>query len=92
MREWLPALAAALGAKPPRHLPVWLARLIAGEAAVLMGTEARGASNAKPNANSAGHRSTTDNSRPECGGGLSTQSSSAVRLPASRAGRRPFLR
>jgi nucleoside-diphosphate-sugar epimerase len=47
MREWLPALAAALGAKPPRHIPVWLARLIAGEAAVLMGTEARGASNAK---------------------------------------------
>jgi nucleoside-diphosphate-sugar epimerase len=47
MREWLPALAAALGAKPPRHIPVWLARLIAGQAAVLMGTEARGASNAK---------------------------------------------
>jgi 2-alkyl-3-oxoalkanoate reductase len=47
MREWLPALAAALGAKPPRHIPVWLARLVAGEAAVLMGTEARGASNAK---------------------------------------------
>jgi nucleoside-diphosphate-sugar epimerase len=47
MREWLPALAAALGAKPPRHIPVWLARLIAGEAAVLMGTEARGASNSK---------------------------------------------
>jgi nucleoside-diphosphate-sugar epimerase len=47
MREWLPALAAALGAKPPRHMPVWLARLVAGEAAVLMGTEARGASNAK---------------------------------------------
>src|SRR6185312_3102073 len=47
MREWLPALAAAVGAKPPRHMPVWLARLLAGEAAVLMGTEARGASNAK---------------------------------------------
>jgi nucleoside-diphosphate-sugar epimerase len=47
MRDWLPALAAALGAKPPRHMPVWLARLVAGEAAVLMGTEARGASNAK---------------------------------------------
>jgi hypothetical protein len=30
MREWLPALAVALGAKPPRHIPVWLARLIAG--------------------------------------------------------------
>jgi nucleoside-diphosphate-sugar epimerase len=47
MREWLPALADALGAKPPRHMPVWLARPIAGEAAVLMGTESRGASNAK---------------------------------------------
>jgi hypothetical protein len=40
-------LAHALGAKPPRHVPVWLARLIAGEAAVMLGTEARGASNAK---------------------------------------------
>jgi 2-alkyl-3-oxoalkanoate reductase len=47
VREWLPVLADALGAKPPRHVPVWLARLFAGEAAVVMGTEARGASNAK---------------------------------------------
>ena len=47
MREWLPVLAQALGAKPPRRLPAWLARLLAGEAAVMMGTEARGASNAK---------------------------------------------
>jgi hypothetical protein len=39
--------AQALGAKPPRRFPTWLARLIAGEAAVVMGTEARGASNAK---------------------------------------------
>ena len=31
-REWLPALAAAAGAKPPRHVPRWLARLAAGEA------------------------------------------------------------
>jgi nucleoside-diphosphate-sugar epimerase len=46
-REWLPVLAQALGAKPPRTFPTWLARLIAGEAAVVMGTEARGASNAK---------------------------------------------
>ena len=46
-REWLPALAEALGAKPPRRFPTWLARLIAGEAAVVMGTDARGASNAK---------------------------------------------
>jgi nucleoside-diphosphate-sugar epimerase len=47
VREWLPVLAAALGAKPPRRFPRALARLVAGEAAVVMGTEARGASNAK---------------------------------------------
>lgn len=47
VREWLPALAEALGAKPPRQVPVWLARLIAGQVPVLMGTDARGASNAK---------------------------------------------
>src|SRR5215217_3314537 len=46
-REWLPVLADALGAKPPRHVPVWLARLIAGEAVVMMGTDGRAASNAK---------------------------------------------
>ena len=40
-------LAQAAGAKPPRHAPAWLARLLAGEAAVVMSTEARGASNAK---------------------------------------------
>jgi nucleoside-diphosphate-sugar epimerase len=47
VREWLPVLAEALGAKPPRRFPRWLARLVAGEVAVMMGTEARGASNAK---------------------------------------------
>lgn len=46
-REWLPVLAQTLGAKPPRRLPVWLARLLAGEAAVVVFTEGRGASNAK---------------------------------------------
>jgi 2-alkyl-3-oxoalkanoate reductase len=46
-REWLPMLADALGAKPPRRVPVWLARLFAGEPGVVMGTESRGASNAK---------------------------------------------
>jgi 2-alkyl-3-oxoalkanoate reductase len=45
--EWLPVLAEALGAKPPRHFPVWLARLFAGEPGVMLATEARGASNAK---------------------------------------------
>jgi 2-alkyl-3-oxoalkanoate reductase len=47
VREWLPVFAQALGAKPPRRFPTWLARLLAGEAAVFMGTEARGASKAK---------------------------------------------
>lgn len=47
VREWLPVLADALGAKEPRHLPVWLARLLAGEFVVILSTEARGASNEK---------------------------------------------
>jgi 2-alkyl-3-oxoalkanoate reductase len=47
VREWLPVLAKVRGAKPPRHFPVWLARLFAGAGAVMMGTEGRGASNAK---------------------------------------------
>ncbi len=47
VREWLPVLASALGAKPPRRVPRWLGRLAAGEAATFMMTEARGASNAK---------------------------------------------
>lgn len=45
--EWLPAIAAQLGAKPPRHVPRWLGRLLAGEVAVVMMTEVRGASNEK---------------------------------------------
>ena len=47
VREWLPVLASALDAKPPRRIPRWLGRLAAGEAATVMMTEARGASNAK---------------------------------------------
>jgi nucleoside-diphosphate-sugar epimerase len=45
--EWLPFLAACAGAKPPRRVPVWLARLLAGDQAVLMMTEGRAFSNAK---------------------------------------------
>jgi nucleoside-diphosphate-sugar epimerase len=45
--EWLPAVAAAVGAPAPRRVPRWIARLLAGEAATVMMTEAVGASNAK---------------------------------------------
>jgi nucleoside-diphosphate-sugar epimerase len=47
VKDWLPFLAKALGASPPRRVPAWLAKLIAGPAAVAMMTESRGASNAK---------------------------------------------
>jgi nucleoside-diphosphate-sugar epimerase len=47
VREWLPVLAKELEAKPPRRVPRWLARLLGGELAVVMGTTSRGASNAK---------------------------------------------
>jgi 2-alkyl-3-oxoalkanoate reductase len=45
--EMLPVIAKAVGAPPPRHFPVWLARLLAGKVGVGMMTEMRGSSNAK---------------------------------------------
>jgi nucleoside-diphosphate-sugar epimerase len=45
--EMLPAVAELIGAKPPRHVPVWVARLLAGEVGVSMLTQVRGSSNAK---------------------------------------------
>ena len=45
-REWLPALAAAVGAKSPRHVPAWVGRLIMGESLDMM-TAARGAANTR---------------------------------------------
>lgn len=45
--EWLPCLADCLGAKPPLRLPVWIARLVAGEVAVSMLTRTRGSSNVR---------------------------------------------
>ena len=47
VREWLPALASAIGAPPPRRVPRWLGRALAGQAATVMMTESRGASNTK---------------------------------------------
>jgi nucleoside-diphosphate-sugar epimerase len=45
--QWLPYLAQSAGAKPPMRIPVWLARLLAGEVVVTMMTEGRAFSNAK---------------------------------------------
>ncbi|MEV6887360.1 NAD(P)-dependent oxidoreductase [Kribbella sp. NPDC051137] len=45
--DWLPYLAQCAGAKPPLRIPVWLARPLAGDQAVVMMTEGRGFSNAK---------------------------------------------
>jgi len=47
IKVWLPELARILGAKPPHDFPKWLARVFAGDALVMMATEARGASNAR---------------------------------------------
>lgn len=46
-REWLPYLARCAGAKPPMRIPRWVARLLAGEVAVVMMTQGRGFSNVK---------------------------------------------
>jgi nucleoside-diphosphate-sugar epimerase len=45
--EWLPFLARAVGARPPRRVPVWLGRLAAGEVGVSVMTQIRGSSNAR---------------------------------------------
>ena len=45
--EWLPATAEAIGARPPRRIPRWLARILAGDVITGMMTEMRGASNEK---------------------------------------------
>jgi 2-alkyl-3-oxoalkanoate reductase len=46
VRDWLPALAEAIGAKPPRHVPRWVGRLMGAHLVHIMCT-ARGASNAR---------------------------------------------
>jgi len=50
LREWLPAYAAALGAKKPMRVPRFIARLVAGAYTTQMATELSGASNARAKA------------------------------------------
>jgi nucleoside-diphosphate-sugar epimerase len=45
--QWLPYLAECAGAKSPRRVPRWLARMLAGDVAVTIMTQGRGFSNAK---------------------------------------------
>jgi 2-alkyl-3-oxoalkanoate reductase len=45
--EWLPALAEAVDAPAPLHIPVWLGRILAGGAITAYMTEGRGSSNEK---------------------------------------------
>jgi 2-alkyl-3-oxoalkanoate reductase len=47
MREWVPVFAEAADAKPPRRVPVWLARFVAGKDVSNFAVELRGASNEK---------------------------------------------
>jgi nucleoside-diphosphate-sugar epimerase len=47
VRDWLPAYAAAVGAKPPRRIPRWLARLVAGPGAIYLMCQQRAISNGK---------------------------------------------
>src|SRR3954469_25099738 len=55
--EWLPALADQLGAKQPRRVPRFVARVVAGAFGVALMTELRGASNAKAKRELAWHPS-----------------------------------
>jgi nucleoside-diphosphate-sugar epimerase len=45
--EWAPTIAAAIGARPPWHVPVWLGQIVGGEVGVSLMTQVRGSSNAK---------------------------------------------
>jgi nucleoside-diphosphate-sugar epimerase len=47
VREWLPFLARAIGAPPPRRVPAWLGRIAIGRHGVVLMTENRGCSNRK---------------------------------------------
>jgi 2-alkyl-3-oxoalkanoate reductase len=50
LRDWLPVYAQAIGAKKPRRVPAWLARMVAGGSVAGMATQLRGASNARAKA------------------------------------------
>lgn len=45
--DWLPYLAQVVGARPPRRVPVWLARPLLGEQGIRMMTEVRGSRNTR---------------------------------------------
>ena len=84
--EWIPELAKAVGAKPPRRLPVWLVKPLIGEAGVWLMTKAPGASNAKAKAEPAGPLSTRRGGSGSAKGSARTRCRSAPELPIGWAG------
>lgn len=50
LREWVPVYAEVAGARAPRRMPVWLARLMIGRALVAWGTVRPGATNERARA------------------------------------------
>ncbi|WP_407156026.1 NAD-dependent epimerase/dehydratase family protein [Bradyrhizobium sp. STM 3557] len=45
VKDWLPALAQMVGAKPPLRVPAWIGRLLAGEHMVVIMTQVSGSAN-----------------------------------------------
>jgi hypothetical protein len=84
---WLPDLAQAIGAKPPRHLPAWIGRLLVGDAVLVMMTTARGSSNAKAK-RVLGWRPIYASWRDGFRRGLSSETGKVVPLDANVGGRK----
>ena len=47
LRDWLPLYARAIGARPPRRVPLWLARMVSGPLPIHFATAMPPASNAR---------------------------------------------
>ncbi len=79
-----PRSRETIGAKPPRRVPRWLARLIAGEAGIVLMTEARGPRTRRRSGSSAGRCATRAGARG------SKRPTGRPRQPRSSAPRRGF--
>jgi nucleoside-diphosphate-sugar epimerase len=82
VREWLPVLANVLGAKPPRHVPVWLARLIGANSRSSSEPSPTAPRTRRPSANSVGRCATR-------AGGRGSSPSTQHRRPSTSKPRSP---